>query len=173
MGYHAPPPGAPTGVADYADTLLTALRKSAPADTAIERDAVTADLHIYHLGNNRLRMPEIYQRALETPGILVLHDAVLHHFMLGSLSPGAILRYVDEFIYNYGEWNRHIGEELWLRARRERGGPHRYFRYAMLRRIAESARAVIVHNPGHAVPWRASTGREECSRDAALFRSEQ
>jgi glycosyltransferase involved in cell wall biosynthesis len=145
VGYHAPLPGAPTGVADYAETLLNALRELAPANVTLDRDAVRADLHVYHLGNNRLHA-EIYARALETPGIVVLHDAVLHHFMLGALSPNA---YVDEFVYNYGEWSRHIGEELW----RERAGSTvdpRYFRYAMLRRVAESALAVIVHNPGAA-----------------------
>jgi glycosyltransferase involved in cell wall biosynthesis len=125
--------------------LLSALRESAPANVTFERDAARADLHVYHLGNNRLHAG-IYARALETPGIVVLHDAVLHHFMLGSLSPG---QYVDEFVYNYGEWSRHIGEELW----RERAGSAvdpRYFRYAMLRRVVEAARAVIVHNPGAA-----------------------
>jgi glycosyltransferase involved in cell wall biosynthesis len=145
IGYHAPPPGAPTGVADYAKTLLRALRESAQATVTIERNAVRADLHVYHLGNNGLHRA-IYAKALETPGIVVLHDAVLHHFMLGAFSPE---QYVDEFVYNYGEWSRHIGEELW----RERAGSAvdpRYFRYAMLRRVAESALAVIVHNPGAA-----------------------
>ena len=145
VGYHAPPPGAPTGVADYADTLLNALRQAAPEGLTIERDAARADLHVYHLGNNRLHAG-IYARALATPGIVVLHDAVLHHFMLGAFSPE---QYVDEFVYNYGEWSRHMGEELW----RERSGSAvdpRYFRYAMLRRVAEAASAVIVHNPGAA-----------------------
>jgi glycosyltransferase involved in cell wall biosynthesis len=149
IGYHAPPPGAPTGVADYAETLLGALRESAPANVVVEREAARADLHIYHLGNNGLHTG-IYARVLETPGIVVLHDAVLNHFMLGSLSRE---QYVDEFVYNYGEWSRHIGEELW----QERGGSAvdpRYFRYAMLRRVAESARAVIVHNPGAAAMTR-------------------
>ncbi len=155
IGYHAPPPGAPTGVADYADTLLSALRQSAPSSVTIERDALRADLDVYHLGNNRLHT-RIYARALEAPGIVVLHDAVLHHFMLGALSPE---KYVDEFVYNYGEWSRHIGEELW----RERAGSAvdpRYFRYAMLRRVTESARAVIVHNPGAAAMARQHGARD-------------
>ena len=48
-------------------------------------------------------MPAIYARALEQPGVVVLHDAVLHHFLLGQLDE---TRYVDEFVFNYGEWNR-------------------------------------------------------------------
>jgi glycosyltransferase involved in cell wall biosynthesis len=111
----------------------------------IERDAARADVHLYHLGNNQLHAG-IYARALETPGIVVLHDAVLHHFMLGALSPE---QYVDEFVYNYGEWSRHIGEELW-RERAASAVDPRYFRYPMLRRAVENARAVVVHNPGAA-----------------------
>lgn len=145
MGYHAPPPGAATGVADYAETLLRALGESAPAQVVIERDATRASIHIYHLGNNRLH-DGIYDRALKTPGIVVLHDAVLHHFLLGALSEP---QYIDEFVYNYGEWSRHIGEELW-RERAASAVDPRYFRYPMLRRAVERARAVIVHNPGAA-----------------------
>jgi glycosyltransferase involved in cell wall biosynthesis len=132
-------------VADYAETLLSALLESAPAEMAMERDASRADIHVYHLGNNRLHAG-IYARALETPGVLVLHDAVLHHFLLGALSP---LQYVAEFVHNYGEWNRHVGEELW-RERAASAVDPRYFRYPMLRRAVETARAVIVHNPGAA-----------------------
>lgn len=145
IGYHAPPPGAPTGVADYAETLLRALRESAPAQVVIERDATLAGIHIYHLGNNRLHAG-IHERAVQTPGVVVLHDAVLHHFMLGALPEQ---QYVAEFVYNYGEWSRHIGEELW-RERAASAIDPRYFRYPMLRRAVERARAVIVHNHGAA-----------------------
>jgi glycosyltransferase involved in cell wall biosynthesis len=138
IGYYAPPPGSPTGVADYAATLLSALRKTASANAR-------ADVHIYHLGNNSLHA-DIYARALATPGVVVLHDAVLNHFLLGTLSPA---KYVQEFVYNYGEWSRHVGEELWLERAASSVDP-RYFRYPMLRRAVESARAVIVHNPGAA-----------------------
>jgi glycosyltransferase involved in cell wall biosynthesis len=86
---------------------------------------------------------EIYQRALERPGVVVLHDAVLHHFLLGRLDESA---YVDEFVYNYGEWNRGLARELW-RGRPSSGTDRRYFDYPMLRRIVERSRAVVVHNP--------------------------
>ena len=138
VGYHAPPPGAPTGVADYAARLLKALDASQPP-------GVDTGLNVYHLGNNRLHA-EIYARALATPGIVVIHDAVLNHFLLGLLSRE---QYIEEFVYNYGEWGRHIGEELWNERAACAVDP-RYFRYPMLRRAVENARAVIVHNPGAA-----------------------
>ncbi len=145
IGYYAPPPGSPTGVADYADTLFHALAASTPPNTTLQRDAATSDLGVYHLGNNRLHAG-IYAKAIANPGVAVIHDAVLHHFMLGALTEA---EYIAEFVYNYGEWSRHIAEEMW----RERAGcaiNPRYFRYAMLRRAVENQRAVIVHNPGAA-----------------------
>ncbi len=131
---HAPPPGSKSGVADYAEALAPALRGIGGPD-----------VDLYHIGNNRLHS-EIYRDALAKPGVVVLHDAVLHHFMLGSLSAE---QYLAEWIFNYGEWHRELGEELW-RDRARSGTDLRYFRYPMLRRIVEAARAVIVHNPGAA-----------------------
>jgi glycosyltransferase involved in cell wall biosynthesis len=141
VGYYAPLPPARTGVADYAAVLLEGLRAHGRVDVAPER----CDVALYHLGNNRLHA-EIYRRALERPGVVVLHDAVLHHFLLGQLDEGA---YVEEFVYNYGEWNRALASELW-RGRAASGADYRYFQFPMLRRALETARAVVVHNPAAA-----------------------
>jgi glycosyltransferase involved in cell wall biosynthesis len=151
VGYHAPPPGSPTGVADYAETLRRALVKLP--------GAARADLHLYHLGNNRLHA-RIYEQALQTPGIVVLHDAVLQHFLLGTLTRE---QYIEEFVYNYGEWNRHVGEELW-NDRAACAVDPRYFRYPMLRRALERQLAVIVHNPGAA-----AIAREHGARDVRII----
>lgn len=141
VGYHAPPPGSRSGVADYAETLRRALRRLG----RVVDGRGKADIQLYHLGNNRLHA-EIYRQALETPGVVVLHDAVLHHLMLGTLSRE---EYIAEWIYNYGEWRRDLGEELWRERARCASDP-RYFQFPMLRRILERARGVIVHNPGAA-----------------------
>ena len=141
VAYYAPLPPARTGVADYAAALLAALR----AHGSVEERARLADTALYHLGNNQLHR-EIYQRALAEPGVVVLHDAVLHHFFLGALGRAA---YVDEFVYNYGEWHRALAEELW-RGRASSGFARCYFDYPMLKRIAERSRAVVVHNPAAA-----------------------
>jgi glycosyltransferase involved in cell wall biosynthesis len=104
-----------------------------------------ADIALYHVGNNHLHR-EIYARALEKPGITVLHDAVLNHFFLGTLDERV---YVDEFIYNYGEWSRDLAVNLWRTRSRSAADP-RYFEYSMVKRIAARSRAVIVHNPAAA-----------------------
>ena len=132
--YHAPPLGSRSGVADYADTLRHALQPYG-----------TPDIPLYHLGNNGLHA-DIYRKALEAPGVIVLHDAVLHHFLLGHLSRD---RYIEEFVYNYGEWRRNLAESLWAE-RGSSGIDPRYFEFPLLRRIVERSRAVIVHNAGAA-----------------------
>ncbi len=135
-GFYSPLPPARTGVADYSQALLEALRKRgevrANADGAV---------NLYHVGNNQLH-GAIYERALAQPGVVVLHDAVLQHFMLGRLGEAA---YVEEFTYNYGAWMVDLARRLYRR-RGNSASDEEYFQHPMLRRIAGSARAVVVHN---------------------------
>ncbi len=140
-GFFAPLPPAKTGVADYAAALLQALREH--GDVSI--GATHAGAALYHIGNNQLHA-SIYDRALAHPGVVVLHDAVLQHFFLGRLTGQ---QYVDEFIFNYGEWTRSLAEDLWKHRARSAADP-RYFAWPMLKRIATIARAIIVHNPAAA-----------------------
>jgi len=140
-GFFSPLPPVRTGVADYSAALLRALS----AQGEVKVDAKDADIHLYHLGNNHLHR-EIYGRALEMPGVIVLHDAVLHHFFLGTLSEPD---YIAEFTHNYGAWNEDLARSLWQRRARSAADPV-YFRYPMIKRVVERSLAVIVHNPGAA-----------------------
>lgn len=110
-------------------------------DISILKNAA-GDRNIYHIGNNGLHK-EIYHRALASPGVALLHDAVLMHFLLGSLTPEA---FVEEFVHNYGEWNRQFAADLWA-GRRQSAVDSIYFRYPMLKRIAATSRTIVVHNP--------------------------
>jgi len=141
VGFYSPMPPSPTGVADYAASLLAELRRHG----AVEVSPATCDVALYHLGNNQLHAA-IYARALETPGVVVLHDAVLNHFLLGTLGEQA---YIEEFVHNYGEWSRPLAASLW-RERASSSTDRRYFDYPMLKRIAERSRAIVVHNPAAA-----------------------
>jgi glycosyltransferase involved in cell wall biosynthesis len=145
VGFFAPMPPAPTGVADYASALFNALRKHGN----VELNDAEAEVALYHVGNNHLHR-EIYARAIEYPGVVVLHDAVLHHFFLGTLEERA---YVEELVGNYGEWSRGMAEELWSNRARSATDP-RYFDYPMLKSIATRSRAIIVHNPAAAAAVR-------------------
>jgi len=142
VGFYSPLPPDRTGVADYSAALLAGLRRHGPVEVAPARCTVP----LYHLGNNSLHAA-IYRRALSDPGVVVLHDAVLHHFLLGQLSQA---QYVEEFIYNYGDWNRGLAGELW-RSRAASGTDSRYFDFPLLRRVLERSLAVIVHNPAAAL----------------------
>ena len=141
VGFHSPLPPARTGVADYSAALLAGLRKRGE----VEVSAKQADIHLYHIGNNQLHLG-IYRQALEQPGVVVLHDAVLQHLFLGSLTQ---TQYIEEFVYNYGEWKRGRAEQLWAE-RAASATDERYFRFPMLKRIVAASRAVIVHNAGAA-----------------------
>lgn len=133
IGFFSPLPPARTGVADYAAQLLEYLPEAVPGEPG--------GINLYHLGNNPLHA-DVYRRALAEPGVVVLHDAVLQHFYLGTLDESA---YAAEFVFNYGEWMRDLGRDLW-RHRSQSATDVRYFEWPMLRRAADASKAVIVHN---------------------------
>lgn len=144
LGFISPMPPARTGVADYSAGLLPELRRHATVDV-LDSPRAGYDNWIFQLGNNPLHLAA-YRAALDHPGIAVLHDAVLHHLLLGTLDEQA---YVDEFAYNHGEWMRDLARELWRSRSRSAADP-RYFCYPLLKRVAERSRAVVVHNPAAA-----------------------
>jgi len=141
VGFFSPLPPSRSGVADYAAALLADLKRHGQVEAGAKR----CDIALYHLGNNALHAGT-YRQAMERPGVVVLHDAVLHHFFLGQLSEAA---YLNEFAYNYGEWSRGLARDLW-HGRAASGSDERYFRYPMLKRIGERSLAVVVHNPAAA-----------------------
>ena len=140
-------------MADYSAALLRALEPLG----RVKINSADADVLLYHAGNNGLHRA-IYQRALQHPGVVVLHDAVLQHFFLG----GSEREYLAEFVYNYGPWSEDLARELWRRRARSMADPE-YFRYPMIRRVAERAKAVIVHNP------RAAQLVQEHAREATVY----
>ena len=145
LGFFSPLPPSPTGVADYSAALLRNMQKSGEV---VPKSA--GDINLYHLGNNHLHR-EFYARALADPGVVVLHDAVLQHFFLGTLTEP---EYLEEFVFNYGEWTRELARELWKNRARSAADP-RYFDHPMLKRVVSASKGVIVHNPAAAAAVRA------------------
>ncbi len=141
----SPLPPDKTGVADF--TARLAAKLSERWDVELRRGANPealrrADARLYQIGNNALHAGA-YEAALAIPGVVELHDAVLHHFLLGRLTRE---QYLDEFALNYGEWARQEGDRLWQR-RGQASTDEAFFQRPLLRRIVEAAQAVIVHNP--------------------------
>jgi len=137
--FHSPLPPERTGVADYSAALLVELSRL--AEVILNPTGPTPGLNLYHIGNNAFHRAA-YAQALAQPGVVVLHDAVLQHFFLGQLTREA---YIEEFVYNYGEWYRTFAAELWT-DRHKASSDARYFAWPMLRRLTESALGLIVHN---------------------------
>jgi glycosyltransferase involved in cell wall biosynthesis len=75
-----------TGVADYSALLLPALERRIEV-TVVRRGRKRlprgADLAIYHVGNNPDAHTWIVEALRRTPGVVVLHDFVVHHLVAG------------------------------------------------------------------------------------------
>ena len=142
VGFYSPLPPARTGVADYAAALLAALRRHGT------RGSRTRGMRTSRF----ITWATISCIARSTgarwsgPGVVVLHDAVLHHFFLGSLDRAATSKSSSTTTANgIAGWRKNCGAGAPVRA-----STSRYFDYPMLKRIAERSRAVVVHNPAAA-----------------------
>ena len=71
VAYYSPMPPERSGIADYSALLVPALRERIQVDVA-QRDGNDADVHGW-----------ILERLRRRPGVVVLHDFVLHHLVAG------------------------------------------------------------------------------------------
>jgi len=144
-----PLPPARTGVAHYASMLLPALRSAVATVDAFDSldDSTTRrlddyDAVIYQLGNNP-HHELIYTEAMKRPGIVVLHDLVLHHLIVEmTLARGDADAYVAALEANHG-----APGAAWARGRA--AGLHSEMGNFLLPasvEVAQRARSVIVHN---------------------------
>jgi len=82
----SPMPPERSGIADYSALLLPALRERCEIVT-VRRGARKpprgTDLSVYHIGNNPDAHGWIFEALRRTPGVVVLHDFVLHHLVAG------------------------------------------------------------------------------------------
>jgi len=133
VAWHSPMPPARTGVAHYSSMVLPAL---------LRQPATGNRQPIYHLGNNPFH-EEIYRLAMREPGIIVLHDVVLHHLVVEmTLARGDVEGYVAALRASHGD-----AGEAWARGRA--AGMHDEIGNFLLPAsidIARRSRAVIVHN---------------------------
>ena len=100
------------------------------------------DAVVYHLGNNRDYHAEIYRTLLEHPGIVVLHELVLHHLVRDlTLFSGDAEAYVRELRYAYGK-----GGEALARRSLQTGIPLDPFAYPLFERTVDASLGLIVHS---------------------------
>jgi glycosyltransferase involved in cell wall biosynthesis len=99
VAYFSPFPPERSGIADYSAHLLPALERRMRVRVArrgARRPPFRTDVALYHIGNN----PEVHDwivRALRRrPGVVVLHEYVLHHLVAGmTLGKGDPAGYLD------------------------------------------------------------------------------
>jgi glycosyltransferase involved in cell wall biosynthesis/SAM-dependent methyltransferase len=140
-------PPSRSGIADYSAALaaelsllaeLTCFTNMAEAEGY---DPAAFDLAVYQLGNN-LHHDFVYETALRHPGVVVMHEANLHHLLTDlTIRRNDWDAYVAECAYNGGT----AAEAMAKRVRALEIGPD-YEGLPMTRRVLESARGVIVHS---------------------------
>jgi glycosyltransferase involved in cell wall biosynthesis len=99
LAYYSPMPPEKSGIADYSALLLPALRER--VDVAIvkrgrKRPPRDIDEALYHVGNDPSAHAWIVDALRKRPGVVVLHDFVLHHLVAGmTLARGDRDAYLD------------------------------------------------------------------------------
>jgi len=115
-------------ILDYRE--FTARHRSAPYD-----------LNLYHMGNDLVHR-FVYLTLVDNPGLVVLHEPMLHHFMLQMLTAGwTPSDYSRELDYNYGVRRENIEAIVGTD-----GSELSRFRYPMIQRVVDSSLGIIVHS---------------------------
>lgn len=166
VAYASPLPPQRSGIADYSAELLPHLGERfdvellaapgvRPEAGLTERFAVRplADLDdpgrrrrydavIYQLGNNPRFHGAIYRALRLHPGVVVLHEYVLHHMIRElTLVAGDPAGYLEALRYSAGDSGLALG-----RRSLATGVPLDPWRYPLFEPAVDAARAVIVHN---------------------------
>ncbi len=142
VAFYSPVPPAKTGVAHYASMVIPELRKHVELDVNPGHRQPATDSSIYQLGNNP-HHEFVYREAVANPGVIVLHDIVLHHLIVEmTLARGDAEGYVEAMRASHGEMGA-----AWARGRII--GLHDEIANFLMPAsidVANRSRAVIVHN---------------------------
>ena len=98
VAYYSPLPPSRSGIADYSELLLPALRERVEEVVLAQpgKRAPRADVSLYHVGNDPDSHGWIVDALRERPGVVVLHEFVLHHLIAGiTLGRGDTEAYAD------------------------------------------------------------------------------
>lgn len=161
LAYFSPLHPDPSGISDYSEELLPYLAPYmditvvtdgylptnpevlARCKTVEDRAyrAADYDLALYHLGNSPSHA-YIYRRARVEPGVIVMHDFVLHHLVAWmTLEHSDRAGYVSAMREAYGETGARLGD--WEALGLE--GLNR-FDYPLSEPLLKTARGVIAHS---------------------------
>ncbi|QUC64790.1 glycosyltransferase [Nitrosopumilus sp. K4] len=172
LAYFTPTSPLKTGISEYSEKeLLPYLSKHCKIEIIIDKEYTPTnefiknnfniinieefknnyDKILYHVGNNPFHK-YVYETAIENPGIVVMHDPLIHHLVrfltVGQKKPE---RYIQLMEFAYGPKGRVIAEN----AITSREFP--LFEYPLVKELVESSLAVIVHSK-----FAENIIREEC-----------
>jgi glycosyltransferase involved in cell wall biosynthesis len=104
--YYSPLPPSRSGIADYSALLLPELESRIDVELARPgrfRRAPKADVALYHVGNDPDAHGWIVEALRRRPGVVVLHELVLHHLVAGiTLARGDAAGYLAAMERDHG-----------------------------------------------------------------------
>jgi glycosyltransferase involved in cell wall biosynthesis len=111
VAYYSPLPPSRSGIADYSALLLPALRERVDVVVAEPGKRVpAADIALYHVGNDPDAHGWIVDALRKRPGVVVLHEYVLHHLVAGiTIGRGDGRGYLDAMERDLGVAGRLLG----------------------------------------------------------------
>lgn len=138
-------PPSQSGIADYSQALAAELQHRVALSIFDRPDASfdlsAYDVALYHVGNNPCH-GFVYETALRHPGVVVMHEANLHHL-------------IADLTIKRGDWDSYLAEcelnggapalEYAKQVRTLTVGPD-YEGVAMTRRLLNASRGLIVHS---------------------------
>ena len=86
VAYFSPLPPSTSGIADYSALLLPALEQLVEVEVVRPgrtRPVADADVALYHVGNDPDAHAWVVDALRRRPGVVVLHDFVIHHLVAG------------------------------------------------------------------------------------------
>jgi glycosyltransferase involved in cell wall biosynthesis len=166
LAYFSPLPPQRSGIADYSAELLPVLARHLEVEPFVDEgvkvdpeisarfpirgdkafpalwESGRYDAVLYHIGNNPDYHARAWRMLMRIPGVVVLHEPMLHHLVRGmTLARGDLGSYVEEMRYAYGR----TGESL---ARRSLGTgiPLDAWSYPLFERVVDASLGLLVHN---------------------------
>jgi glycosyltransferase involved in cell wall biosynthesis len=149
VAYYSPLPPSRSGIADYSALLLPALEER--LDVAVARPGrfrrtPKADVCLYHVGNDPVEHGWIVEALRRRPGVVVMHEFVLHHLVSGiTLARGDVEGYCAALERDAGLVGRLLGHAvqagrinpLWETRAQE---------FPLAREVLDLATGLIVHS---------------------------
>jgi glycosyltransferase involved in cell wall biosynthesis len=149
VAWFSPLPPERSGIADYAQLVLPAIRERIDVEVVrrgAKRPPRGVDLAVYHVGNDPAAHGWIVEALRRAPGLVVLHDFVLHHLVSGmTLGRGDAKGYLAALERDGGLVARLLGyavmdkkiPPLW---------ESRAVDYPLAREVLDHATALVVHS---------------------------